>query len=96
LQKRGNLTKAEYDRAKSSPYDSYANKGLPPGPIGNPGAAAIEAAAHPTEGPWFYFVTVNLDTGETLFATTLAEQHANEAKLQAWCAPNPGKCSGGG
>ena len=96
LQKRGNLTRPEYDRAKSSKYDTYANKGLPPGPIGNPGAAAIEAAAHPTPGPWFYFVTVNLDTGETVFATTLAEQHANEAKLNAWCKANAGKCAGRG
>lgn len=94
LQKRGNLTKGEYDSAKSDPYDTYGSPGLPPGPIGNPGKAAINAAAAPTEGPWFYFVTVNLDTGETIFAETLAEQEANQKKLTTWCDDNPGKCSG--
>ena len=96
LQKRGNLTKTEYDSAKSNPYDTYAHKGLPPGPISSPGAAAIEAAANPTEGPWFYFVTVNYDTGETLFATTQAEHDRNNAQRQAWCEDNKPKCEGGG
>jgi UPF0755 protein len=96
LQKRGNLTKTEYDSAKSSPYDTYAHKGLPPGPISSPGAAAIEAAAHPTQGPWFYFVTVNYDTGETLFATTQAEHDRNNARRQTWCEENKPKCEGGG
>ncbi|SDP05741.1 UPF0755 protein [Pedococcus dokdonensis] len=96
LQKRGNLTKTEYDSAKSNPYDTYAHKGLPPGPISSPGAAAIEAAANPTEGPWFYFVTVNYDTGETLFAATQAEHDRNNAQRQAWCDANKPKCEGGG
>jgi UPF0755 protein len=96
LQKRGNLTKPEYDRAKSSPYDTYANKGLPPGPIGNPGAKAIEAAAHPTPGPWYYFVTVNYDTGETRFAATQAEHDRNNAQRQQWCDAHKPKCEGGG
>lgn len=94
LQKRGNLTKSEYDSTKSDPYDTYGSPGLPPGPIGNPGKAAIDAAADPTPGGWFFFVTVNLDTGETLFAETYAEQQANEAKLRQWCSDNEGKCSG--
>ena len=96
LKKRGNLTKTEYDSAKSNPYDTYTHKGLPPGPISSPGAAAIEAAANPTEGPWFYFVTVNYDTGETLFATTQAEHDRNNAQRQAWCEENKPKCEGGG
>jgi UPF0755 protein len=96
LQKRGNLTKTEYDSAKSNPYDTYAHKGLPPGPISSPGAAAIEAAANPTPGPWFYFVTVNYDTGETLFATTQAEHDRNNAQRQTWCDENKPKCEGGG
>ena len=94
LQKRGNLTKSEYDSAKSDPYDTYGSPGLPPGPIGNPGESAIRAAAAPTEGPWFFFVTVNLDTGETLFAETYEEQQANQQQLNQWCDDNPGKCSG--
>lgn len=94
LKKRGNLTKSEYDSAKSDPYDTYGSPGLPPGPIGNPGKAAIDAAADPEPGDWFFFVTVNLDTGETLFAETFAEQQANQQKLNQWCTDNPGKCSG--
>jgi UPF0755 protein len=96
LQKRGNLTKTEYDSAKSNPYDTYAHKGLPPGPISSPGAKAIEAAANPTPGPWFYFVTVNYDTGETLFAATQAEHDRNNAQRQAWCDAHKPKCEGGG
>lgn len=96
LQKRGNLTKTEYDSAKSSRYDTYAFKGLPPGPISSPGAKAIEAAAQPTAGPWFYFVTVNYDTGETLFAVTQAEHDRNNAQRQEWCDANKPKCEGGG
>lgn len=94
LQKRGNLTKTEYDSAKSDPYDTYGAAGLPPGPIGSPGKAAIDAAANPTPGNWFFFVTVNLDTGQTLFANTFAEQQANQQKLNQWCDANPGKCTG--
>lgn len=96
LQKRGNLTRTEFEEAKSHPYDTYVIQGLPPGPIGNPGRAAIDAAANPTEGPWFFFVTVNLDTGETLFAETYAEHQANDRLRVQWCQDNPGKCTGGG
>lgn len=96
LQRRGNLTKAQYLSAKNSPYDTYTHKGLPPGPISSPGALAIEAAANPTPGPWFYFVTVNYDTGETLFATTRAEHDRNNAIRKAWCDAHKPKCEGSG
>ena len=59
------LALTEEDLQVDSPYNTRINPGLPPGPIEAPGDAAIEAAAHPTEGPWVYYVTVNLDTGET-------------------------------
>lgn len=94
LQKRGNLTRAEYEEAKSNPYDTYAFSGLPPGPIGNPGRMAIDAATNPPEGDWFFFVTVNLDTGETLFAETFEEHTANDRQRVQWCEDNPGKCTG--
>lgn len=96
LQKRGNLTRTEFESAKSHPYDTYVVQGLPPGPIGSPGRAAIDAAANPTEGPWFFFVTVNLDSGETLFAETFAEHQANDRLRVQWCQDNEGKCTGGG
>ncbi|HEX9033507.1 MAG TPA: endolytic transglycosylase MltG, partial [Streptosporangiaceae bacterium] len=42
---------------KPTPYNTYMNLGLPPGPIGNPGMTAIEAALHPPHGGWTYFIT---------------------------------------
>jgi len=53
-----------------SPYNTYLHPGLPPGPIDSPGDEAIKAALHPAEGPWYYYLTVNLRTGETRFGTT--------------------------
>ena len=58
---------------------------LPIGPIGAAGDLAIDAALHPADGPWFYFVPVNLDTGETVFSVTLAEHNAAVRQLQEWC-----------
>ena len=51
------------DRANPSPYNTYVHAGLPPGPISNPGMAAINAALHPAAGNWLWFVTVNPSTG---------------------------------
>ncbi|MCX6437740.1 MAG: endolytic transglycosylase MltG [Actinobacteria bacterium] len=48
-----------------SPYNTYRNYGLPPGPIGNPGRAAIDAAMHPEAGDWLFFITVA--PGDTRF-----------------------------
>lgn len=66
-------------------YNTYVHLGLPPGPIGNPGDTAIQAALHPTPGSWLYFVTVNLKTGQTEFSTTLQEHDAAVQQLQQWC-----------
>ncbi|MCP2367690.1 UPF0755 protein [Agromyces flavus] len=60
----------------SNTYNTYVHPGLPPGPIGNPGDVAIDAALNPADGPWLYFVTVNLETGETVFSATLEEHEA--------------------
>ena len=59
--------------------------GIPIGPIGAPGDLAIDAALHPADGPWLYFVTVNLDTGETKFTSTIAEHNAAVQELRDWC-----------
>ncbi len=69
----------------SNLYNTYARAGLPVGPIGNPGDAALTAALHP-QGDYLYFTVVNLQTGKTAFAKTDAEHEANVAKLQEWCA----------
>ena len=66
----------------SSPYNTYKHKGLTPGPIDNPGAAAIAAAVNPATGNWLYFVTVNPKTGETLFTASQAQFEQYRAELQ--------------
>jgi UPF0755 protein len=76
----------DQEREVDSPYNTYRVAGLPPGPIDSPGEAALRAALNPTPGEWTYFVTVNLETGETLFATSLAKHNANVARLQEYCA----------
>ncbi|TWP34866.1 endolytic transglycosylase MltG [Leekyejoonella antrihumi] len=89
---RGTVTTTNGQRASNSPYNTYKVRGLPPGPINNPGLAAITAALHPASGSWLYFVTVNQATGKTLFATTYSQQQVNEGKFHAWCRAHPGKC----
>jgi UPF0755 protein len=77
---------------KSNPYNTYANQGLPVGPIGSPGKTAIDAAAKPKTNEYLYWVTINLDTKETLFAKTLAEHNTYVARYNAWCNDHPGRC----
>lgn len=69
----GNLTKE--DLQTPTPYNTYMNFGLPPGPIGNPGASAIKAALFPRESTYLFFVADG--TGKHVFSTTLQEH--NEA-----------------
>ncbi|HXH78493.1 endolytic transglycosylase MltG [Nocardioides sp.] len=59
--------------AQDTPYNTYTRVGLPPTPIEAPGDAAIAAAANPADGGWYYYVTVDLATGETKFAETYDE-----------------------
>jgi UPF0755 protein len=68
-----------------SPYNTYLNPGLPPGPIDAPGDAAIKAAAKPAAGPWYYYVTVNLATGETKFGTTYAQFLEFKSEFTQYC-----------
>jgi UPF0755 protein len=90
FKKRGVPTQEMLD--SNNPYNTRRFTGLPPGPISNPGESALEAAASPVAGPWLYFVTVNLDTGETKFAATYQEHQRNVAQFQKWCTDNKGKC----
>lgn len=77
---------------KSNPYNTYANPGLPVGPIGSPGKNAIDAAAKPNKNDYLYWVTINLDTKETKFSKTLAEHQRYVDQYNAWCEANPGRC----
>lgn len=58
--------------SNKDPYNTYTNKGLPPGPIGNPGEDALKAALNPTSEGWIYFVATD-GVSKTEFAKTYAE-----------------------
>ena len=78
-------TEPEERADPSNVYNTYANPGLPAGPIGLPGDLAIDAALNPVDGPWLFFVPINLATGETVFSTTADEHQAAVDRLFAWC-----------
>jgi UPF0755 protein len=61
-----------------SPYNSYMYSGLVPGPISNPGLAAIEAANDPAQSDYLYFLST--PNGETIYAKTFDEHVANKNK----------------
>ena len=65
LKKRGSVFLSTNSTLIKSPYNTYKHYGLPAGPIGNPGIAAMSAALHPAVGDWLYFITVK--PGDTRF-----------------------------
>ncbi|WP_327251783.1 endolytic transglycosylase MltG [Streptomyces sp. NBC_01244] len=67
-------------RKLDDPYNTYKIKGLPAGPIGNPGPDALKSALNPEPGPWYYFVSVNED--KTLFAVTNDEHNRNREEYE--------------
>jgi UPF0755 protein len=73
---------------QDSPYNTYTNDGLPPGPIANPSEAAINAVLNPEDGDWVYWVTVNLDTKETKFASTNQEFLGHKQEFLNWYNKN--------
>lgn len=73
----------EEERNTDSPYNTYRNSGLPPGPIAMPGENALNAALSPSGEDFCYFVTIDLESGETKFAVTEAEHQANVAESRS-------------
>ncbi len=76
---RQRLLYAAIDSVADNPYNTYRHGGLPPGPIGAPGAAALDAALAPADTDYLYFVAV--PSGEHIFSRTLAEH--NNARIRA-------------
>jgi UPF0755 protein len=74
----GNLRRVDLEF--DSPYNTYRVAGLPPGPIAAPGLASLEAAGHPAEVDYLYFVSRN--DGSHVFSRTLAEHNRNVREFQ--------------
>jgi UPF0755 protein len=68
------------DMQFQSAYNTYTHPGLPPGPIGNPGRSSLEAALHPAQTDYFYFVSDG--NGHHRFSRSLEEHNQNVAKLR--------------
>ncbi|MGW8483772.1 endolytic transglycosylase MltG [Microbacterium sp. NPDC055903] len=88
----GSVSTSEEAQYDDNPWNTYVHEGLPVGPIANPSDAAIDAAMHPVDGPWFYFVTVNPQSGETIFSVTYEEHLRGVEQWRQWCRDNPDGC----
>ena len=66
------------DLEVDSPYNTYKNPGLPPGPISSPGLNALNAVLHPTHNEYYYFLTT--DEGGIYYAETYEEHLRNKAR----------------
>lgn len=73
LDKRYRGTIHKSDLASENPYNTYTHAGLPPGPICNPGKASLEAALHPAQTDYLYFVARPDGSGRHTFSATLAD-----------------------
>jgi len=71
------LSRSDFDI--KSPYNTYRNKGLPPGPISNPGVGAVKAAISPKIGPYLFYLS-DPKTKRTIFSATFEEHNENRAK----------------
>jgi UPF0755 protein len=83
------LTEAQLHTA--SPYNTRLHSGLPPTPIGNPGAASIQAAAHPAHVRYLYYVAAADGCGEHVFSTSNAQFEHDAAAYREAVARNHGQ-----
>ena len=67
------------DLKLNSSYNTYKNKGLPKGPINNPGLTAIKAVLNPLDSPYWYYLS-DPQTGNTIFSKTLKEHNQSVEK----------------
>ena len=85
----GNLTR--HHLRTPTPYNTYRMRGLPPGPIANPGEAAIRAVLEPAESDYLYFVSRN--DGSHQFSRTLSEHNRAVRTYQKGGGSGRGKTS---
>lgn len=83
----GNLTRAHL--TQKTPFNTYVNQGLPPGPIANPGLKAIQAALNPAPVKYLYFVSKNDGTHQ--FSATVQEHNQAVEKYQKRSARQPAR-----
>lgn len=83
---------AEDREDESNDYNTYEHRGLPPGPIGAPSIAALDAAAEPEDNGYYYWITTNIETGETHFSTSYDEHREYQQEYRAYCDDNPSIC----
>jgi UPF0755 protein len=97
LQGRYRGTIYESDLASDSSYNTYQHTGLPPGPICNPGTQSLEAAMHPAQTDYLYFVAASADpSGRSRFSATLEEHQKDvQAYRRALRRATRGNGSGG-
>jgi UPF0755 protein len=81
----GTVWTTQAERDNPSPYNTSVHTGLPPSPIGSPGEKTIEAALNPADGPWLYWLVVNLRTGETRFNETYEGHLKDREVLRKYC-----------
>jgi UPF0755 protein len=82
--------------ASATPYNTRNHQGLPPGPIGNPGLASLQAAAHPAKVPYLFYVVKPGTCGQHAFSSTDAQfqrdvRRYNDARAAAG-GKSPTKC----
>jgi UPF0755 protein len=77
------IDKVQYsyeDTQIQSPYNTYLNSGLPPGPVANPGLAAIRAAVYPEKSDYYYFLSDPV-SGTIIYSKTIEEHNSNKDKF---------------
>lgn len=84
--RQGRLLFRHIEEVADNPYNTYTHSGLPPGPIGSPGAAAIDAALHPADLPYLYFVA--RDDGHHEFSSTLREHNRKIRSIRGVSNPS--------
>lgn len=82
----GSVWSSDEALSDDNPWNTYVHKGLPQGPIANPGAAAIEATLNPVAGDWLYFVVSTNGDGSSVFNADFAKHEEAVAEYRSWCA----------